>query len=69
MATSQDRQQALSQLSHRVEALSQAAELGAGRVDPDALDYAENILERTSHRRELSAEHTVIGFFLSLIHI
>ncbi len=63
MATSQDRQQALSQLSHRVEALSQAAELGAGRVDPDALDYAENILERTSHRRELSAEHTVIGFF------
>lgn len=52
-----------SQLANRVDQLTLALDLGRGRVDPDLLDRAHDILERTQQRRELSAEHTVIGFF------
>lgn len=56
-------EQTLTHLSRRVEALTEASHLGEGRIDPEALARVEGILDRTSRRRELSAEHTVIGFF------
>lgn len=56
-------QDKLTGLALRVAALEKATELGEGRIDPDLLTQVKAVLERTSHRRELSAEHTVIGFF------
>ncbi|WP_346844654.1 dynamin family protein [uncultured Rothia sp.] len=53
----------LTSLSSRYEELDAALEEGQGRVDPDVLEQAKKVLDRTSQRRELSAEHTVIGFF------
>lgn len=50
-------------LAQRIEGIEEALELAQGRVDPDALDSVSTLLERTRSRRELSAEHTVIGFF------
>ncbi|WP_240334018.1 dynamin family protein [Rothia sp. ZJ932] len=50
-------------LSRSVEQVQVAWELGQGRVDPTVLVDVERVLERTASRRELSAEHTVIGFF------
>lgn len=56
-------EQSLTHLAQRVDSLNTAVELGEGRVDADSMDHVQKILERTSRRRELSAEHTVIGFF------
>ena len=44
-------------------ALSEAAELGAGRVPDDELEQVRRIAARASERRALSSEHTVVGFF------
>ncbi|MDO4898242.1 MAG: dynamin family protein [Rothia sp. (in: high G+C Gram-positive bacteria)] len=55
--------QSLTNLALRVAALERAVELGQGRVDPEIISRATDVLERTGARRELSAEHTVIGFF------
>ncbi len=44
-------------------ALSEAAELGAGRVPQDELEAVRRIAASASERRALSAEHTVVGFF------
>ncbi|WP_072314257.1 GTPase family protein [Agrococcus sp. Marseille-P2731] len=46
-----------------LEALSEAAELGAGRVPADELEAVRRIAERAGERRALSSEHTVVGFF------
>lgn len=50
-------------LAHRLEALKQASTLGQGRLNPETLSQAQEVLDRASSRRELSADHTVIGFF------
>ncbi|WP_421082942.1 dynamin family protein [Rothia nasimurium] len=50
-------------LAARVEALETALELGEGRIDPAISREAWAVLDRAAARRELSAEHTVIGFF------
>lgn len=50
-------------LATTVESLSQALDLGEGRIDPEILGKGRLVLERVASRRELSAEHTVIGFF------
>ena len=44
-------------------ALSEAAELGAGRIPEDELEAVRRIAASASERRALSAEHTVVGFF------
>ena len=44
-------------------ALDEAAELGAGRVPEDELEAVRRIVGRASERRALSSEHTVVGFF------
>nr|WP_241429026.1 GTPase [Agrococcus sp. ARC_14] len=44
-------------------ALSEAAELGAGRVPEGELETVRRIAGRASERRALSSEHTVVGFF------
>lgn len=44
-------------------ALSEAAELGAGRVPHDELEAVRRIAASASERRALSSEHTVVGFF------
>lgn len=44
-------------------ALSEAAELGAGRVPPAELEAVRRIGASASERRALSSEHTVVGFF------
>lgn len=44
-------------------ALSEAAQLGAGRVPDDELEQVRRIAERAGERRALSSEHTVVGFF------
>ena len=44
-------------------ALSEAAELGAGRVPQDELEAVRRIAASASERRALSSEHTVVGFF------
>ncbi|WP_413318665.1 GTPase [Agrococcus sp. 1P02AA] len=44
-------------------ALSEAAELGAGRVPADELEAVRRIADRAGERRALSSEHTVVGFF------
>lgn len=63
MSTTETNQDKLTGLALRVAALEKAAELGEGRVDPDLLSTVTTVLDRTSRRRELSAEHTVVGFF------
>ncbi|WP_237201198.1 GTPase family protein [Rothia nasimurium] len=50
-------------LAQRVDALETALSLGQGRIDPEIAQAAQAVLERAAARRELSAEHTVIGFF------
>ncbi|WP_346923386.1 dynamin family protein [Rothia sp. (in: high G+C Gram-positive bacteria)] len=50
-------------LALRVAALEKVVELGADRLEPELLHRATDVLARTGARRELSAEHTVIGFF------
>jgi GTP-binding protein EngB required for normal cell division len=44
-------------------ALSEAAELGAGRVPDAELEAVRRIVESAGERRALSSEHTVVGFF------
>ncbi len=52
-----------SPLELRLEALKEATELGADRIDASVCDVSWQVLERASTRRTLSAEHTVVGFF------
>ena len=52
-----------SPLELRLEALKEATELGADRVEAAVSDASWEVLERASTRRTLSAEHTVVGFF------
>jgi len=44
-------------------ALSEAAELGAGRVPQAELEAVRRITASAGERRALSSEHTVVGFF------
>ncbi|WP_306232582.1 GTPase family protein [Agrococcus beijingensis] len=44
-------------------ALSEAAELGAGRVPAAELEAVRRIAASAGERRALSSEHTVVGFF------
>ncbi|MFI8413115.1 GTPase [Paeniglutamicibacter gangotriensis] len=52
-----------SPLELRLEALKEATELGADRIDASVSEASWQLLERASMRRTLSAEHTVVGFF------
>lgn len=52
-----------SPLELRLEALKEATELGAERIDASVGEASWQLLERASMRRTLSAEHTVVGFF------
>ncbi|KAA0975315.1 ABC transporter [Paeniglutamicibacter gangotriensis] len=52
-----------SPLELRLEALQEATELGAERIDASVGEASWQLLERASMRRTLSAEHTVVGFF------
>ncbi|MDO5745382.1 MAG: 50S ribosome-binding GTPase, partial [Micrococcaceae bacterium] len=54
---------AASPLELKLEALKEATELGADRVDARIIDDSWQVLELASSRRTLSAEHTVVGFF------
>ncbi len=56
-------QPVVSVLSRRIEHLEDAVNLGQGRVDPEVLESVQQTLDRSASRRQLSAEHTVIGFF------
>lgn len=53
----------VSPLELRLEALKEATELGADRIDASVGEASWQLLERASMRRTLSAEHTVVGFF------
>lgn len=50
-------------IDERLEGLREAVEAGRGRLEDQAIDRAEAVLERAVTRRSLSAEHTVVGFF------
>ncbi|HXF02006.1 MAG TPA: GTPase [Arthrobacter sp.] len=52
-----------SPLAARLEALNSAAELGEGALAKAEFARINDVLERASTRRSLSAEHTVVGFF------
>lgn len=54
---------ATSPFARSVASLKDAISYGEGRVPETVLLDAAEILERLSQRRELSTEHTVIGFF------
>lgn len=54
---------ATSPFARSVASLKEAISYGEGRVPETVLLDAAETLERLSQRRELSAEHTVIGFF------
>lgn len=62
MSRHRDRSEA-SALTHRLDALNKARELGEGRLSADVLAEVYQVLERASTRRSLSSEHTVVGFF------
>ena len=61
--TTADTAFATTALAARLAALTEALDLGEGRVTPETLEAARATLGRAAARRELSAEHTVIGFF------
>lgn len=46
-----------------LDALGEAAELGAGRVPEAELEQVRRITARAAERRALSSEHTVVGLF------
>lgn len=50
-------------LNERLEALSRAAELGAGYLTAEELDGIARVQASAAERRALSSEHTVVGFF------
>ncbi|WP_413543240.1 GTPase [Citricoccus nitrophenolicus] len=52
-----------SPLDHKLAALQAATKLGEGRVAEEALASAEQVVQRAGQRRQLSADHTVVGFF------
>ena len=45
----------------RVEGLAQAVKHAEGRLDPDVVESARDVVERASGRLKLSAEHTVVA--------
>src|SRR5690606_34799584 len=50
-------------LQAKLDALTEATELGRDRVPETALAAAREVLDHAGRRRRLSAEHTVVGFF------
>lgn len=50
-------------LDERIAALREAAELGRERLGAEQLAQLDAVIEQTTNRRSLSAEHTVVGFF------
>ncbi|MGM7670013.1 GTPase [Microbacterium sp. A93] len=52
-----------SPLDRKLTALQTATELGEGRVSQEAVDAAGQVVGRAAQRRQLSADHTVVGFF------
>lgn len=52
-----------SQLADRYQALEEALQAGQGLIDPQLQDQAQALLASVAGRRELSADHTVVGFF------
>lgn len=50
-------------IDQRLVGLREAVEAGRGRLDEDAIEQADDILEHAVTRRSLSADHTVVGFF------
>ncbi|MGR6900228.1 GTPase [Glutamicibacter sp. BSL13] len=57
------RQRAASNLTEQINALNQALELGGDFMDPVHYQESQAVLDKAAARRELSAEHTVIGLF------
>ncbi|GHD08195.1 GTPase family protein [Zhihengliuella salsuginis] len=51
------------ELEERLGCLRAAVEAGRGRVSGEAVSQGEQVLERASRRRQLSSDHTVVGFF------
>lgn len=50
-----------SDLGGRLEALQEATEAARGRLDDDAVDAAQEVVDRATARLRLSAEHTVVA--------
>lgn len=50
-------------LNDRLAALKEAAELGAGYLTQEQQDQLTRVAKEASERRELSGDHTVVGFF------
>jgi energy-coupling factor transporter ATP-binding protein EcfA2 len=48
-------------LPERLDALAAAVEDGAGRLSPELLDAARDVINRAGQRRRLSADHTVVA--------
>jgi GTP-binding protein EngB required for normal cell division len=55
------RRTARAALPERLDALAAAVEDGAGRLPPDLLDAARDVVDRAGQRRRLSADHTVVA--------
>src|SRR5688572_15909474 len=55
------RRTARSGLPERLDALAAAVEEGAGRLPPELLGAARDVVDRAGQRRRLSAEHTVVA--------
>lgn len=51
------------QLSERLEALNSAREAGTTYLTPTELEPLDRVAKAAAERRELSADHTVVGFF------
>lgn len=51
------------QLSERLEALNSAREAGTAYLSPAELEPLDRVAKAAAERRELSADHTVVGFF------
>ncbi|WP_325049541.1 GTPase [Kocuria soli] len=50
-------------IDQRLVGLRDAVDAGRGRLDDDAVNGADDVLQRAVTRRSLSADHTVVGFF------
>lgn len=54
---------AQSSLMSQIEAISEAVQLGEPHLDPETVDFAATVISRAQTRRQLSADHVVIGLF------
>lgn len=55
------RRAALTRLSERIGALSEAAALSEGRVEDDVVDYVKGITERADQRLAFSGDNTIVA--------